>query len=85
MADAPGALADMDKSTDLYRDFTQTWVKKASVHMELGEMIFFLNTVLVLMVAFWLLQAKRWRPTRTLRLQPRSTLKIPTFTTTAVK
>lgn len=36
MADAPGALADMDKSTDLYRGFTQTWIKKASVHMELG-------------------------------------------------
>lgn len=37
MGDAPSALADLDRSTTLYPEFTQTWVKKASVHMELGE------------------------------------------------
>lgn len=36
MGDATNALEDLDKATDLDRSFTQTWVKKASVHMELG-------------------------------------------------
>lgn len=38
IGDAPGALSDMNESTDLAPDYTQTWVKKASVHMELGRL-----------------------------------------------
>jgi import receptor subunit TOM70 len=37
IGDAPGALKDMNESTDLSSEYTQTWVKKASVHMELGK------------------------------------------------
>ena len=35
MGDAPGALEDLNKSAELSPNYTQTWVKKASVHMEL--------------------------------------------------
>lgn len=38
IGDATGALADMNESTELFHDYTQTWVKKASVHMELGAL-----------------------------------------------
>lgn len=34
---ADKALADFDKSTELCPDYVQSWVKKASVHMELGD------------------------------------------------
>lgn len=34
---AEKALADFDKSTELSPDYVQSWVKKASVHMELGD------------------------------------------------
>jgi import receptor subunit TOM70 len=37
MGNAPEALSDMDKSTRLDPKFTQTWIKKASVHMEVGK------------------------------------------------
>jgi import receptor subunit TOM70 len=37
MGNPQGALEDLDLATDLDRSFTQSWVKKASVHMELGE------------------------------------------------
>jgi len=37
IGDAPGALKDMNESTDLSSEYTQTWVKKASVHMELAD------------------------------------------------
>ena len=37
IGDAPGALSDMEESVSLYPDYTQTWVKKASVHMELSD------------------------------------------------
>lgn len=36
MSEAPGALEDLDKATALYPEGVQAWVKKASVHMELG-------------------------------------------------
>ncbi|KAK9900109.1 ADP ATP carrier receptor [Cystobasidium minutum MCA 4210] len=35
IGDSAGALKDLDESTTLDPKFTQTWVKKASVHMEL--------------------------------------------------
>ena len=35
IGDAPGALEALEESTTLCPDFTQTWVKKASVYMEL--------------------------------------------------
>ena len=31
------ALHELDRSTDFDPDFTQTWVKKASVHMEIAS------------------------------------------------
>ena len=34
---SPEALDDLDRATDLDPDNTQSWVKKASVHMELGD------------------------------------------------
>ena len=34
---AQRALADFDRSTDLRPEYVQSWVKKASVHMELGD------------------------------------------------
>lgn len=34
---SPEALDDLDSATDLDPDNTQSWVKKASVHMELGD------------------------------------------------
>lgn len=37
MSDAEGALADLDAATDVDPDSAQSWVKKASVHMELGR------------------------------------------------
>lgn len=37
IGDAPGALKDLEESVKLDPEFTQTWVKKASVHMELCE------------------------------------------------
>jgi import receptor subunit TOM70 len=39
MGDAASALEDLDYSTQLNHDDVQTWVKKASVHMELGESV----------------------------------------------
>lgn len=35
IGDSAGALEDLDQSTNLDPKYTQTWVKKASVHMEL--------------------------------------------------
>jgi import receptor subunit TOM70 len=35
IGDAPGALEALDESSKLCPEFTQTWVKKASVYMEL--------------------------------------------------
>lgn len=37
MSDAPAALKDLDEATDLWAAGVQSWVKKASVHMELGQ------------------------------------------------
>lgn len=37
IGDAQGALKDLEESTEYDADFTQTWVKKASVHMELAD------------------------------------------------
>ncbi|GAA5880681.1 hypothetical protein JCM3774_002793 [Rhodotorula dairenensis] len=37
MSDAEGALADLDEATRVKPDNAQSWVKKASVHMELGK------------------------------------------------
>lgn len=37
IGDAQGALADLEESTECDDKFTQTWVKKASVHMELSK------------------------------------------------
>ncbi|SGY34948.1 BQ5605_C002g01706 [Microbotryum silenes-dioicae] len=37
MSDAPAALVDLDEATSLSPTGTQSWVKKASVHMELGQ------------------------------------------------
>ncbi|PWN31010.1 putative mitochondrial precursor protein import receptor tom70 [Jaminaea rosea] len=34
---APGALEDLNQATELQPSHVQSWVKKASVHMELGE------------------------------------------------
>lgn len=34
---APGALEDLNQATELAPNHVQSWVKKASVHMELGE------------------------------------------------
>jgi import receptor subunit TOM70 len=36
MSDAAAALEDLDRSTTLWPEGVQSWVKKASVHMELG-------------------------------------------------
>jgi import receptor subunit TOM70 len=36
MSDALGAKADLEKSLDIKPDLVQSWVKIASVHMELG-------------------------------------------------
>lgn len=36
IGDSEGARADLEKSLDLKPDFVQSWVKIASVHMELG-------------------------------------------------
>lgn len=37
MSEAESALVDLDRSTELKADYAVTWVKKASVHMELGR------------------------------------------------
>lgn len=37
MSDAAGALADLDEATRVKPANAQSWVKKASVHMELGK------------------------------------------------
>ncbi|KAK4058141.1 TOM (translocase of outer membrane) complex component [Microbotryomycetes sp. JL221] len=37
MSDAREALADLDESTRIWPEGAQSWVKKASVHMELGQ------------------------------------------------
>ncbi|WOO81924.1 Mitochondrial import receptor subunit tom70 [Vanrija pseudolonga] len=37
IGDSLGAKADLEKSLDLVPDFVQSWVKIASVHMELGD------------------------------------------------
>jgi mitochondrial import receptor subunit TOM70 len=39
MGDANGAREDLEKSLDIKPDFVQSWVKIASVHMELGTII----------------------------------------------
>lgn len=36
MGDAPAALEDLDRSTSIWSTGVQAYVKKASVHMELG-------------------------------------------------
>jgi import receptor subunit TOM70 len=38
MGDSIGAKIDLEKSLDLVPSFVQSWVKIASVHMELGEL-----------------------------------------------
>lgn len=37
IGNAKAALEDLDRSTQLKPEFTQSWVKKASVHMELSD------------------------------------------------
>ena len=37
IGDSVGARDDLQKSLDLVPEFVQSWVKIASVHMELGE------------------------------------------------
>ncbi|CAD6891008.1 unnamed protein product [Tilletia laevis] len=37
IGDAPGALEDLNRSTELKPDYVQSWVKKASVLMELSD------------------------------------------------
>jgi len=37
MSDALGAKNDLEKSLEIKPDLVQSWVKIASVHMELGE------------------------------------------------
>ena len=37
IGDSLGAKTDLEKSLDLVPSFVQSWVKIASVHMELGE------------------------------------------------
>lgn len=37
ISDAQGALADLDEATRVHPQDAQSWVKKASVHMELGR------------------------------------------------
>ena len=37
IGDSVGAKEDLEKSLDLVPDFVQSWVKIASVHMELGK------------------------------------------------
>ncbi|KAL9937863.1 hypothetical protein V8E36_003408 [Tilletia maclaganii] len=37
IGDAPGALEDLNRSTELQPDYVQSWVKKASVLMELSD------------------------------------------------
>jgi import receptor subunit TOM70 len=37
VSDTPGALVDLDESTKIAPREAQAWVKKASVHMELGQ------------------------------------------------
>lgn len=37
MSDAQGALKDLDEATSIWPAGAQSWVKKASVHMELGD------------------------------------------------
>ena len=38
IGDSTGARDDLQKSLDLVPTFVQSWVKIASVHMELGEL-----------------------------------------------
>jgi import receptor subunit TOM70 len=37
VGDSIGAKADLEKSLDIWPEFVQSWVKIASVHMELGQ------------------------------------------------
>lgn len=37
MSDAKGALEDLEQATRVNEQNGQSWVKKASVHMELGK------------------------------------------------
>lgn len=37
IGDSLGAKADLEKSLDIWPEFVQSWVKIASVHMELGQ------------------------------------------------
>jgi import receptor subunit TOM70 len=68
MGNPAGALEDLNLSTDLDRSFIQSWVKKASVHMELGACLF---------SHFWAWltcgQGKRKRPSKISPLPSRST------------
>jgi len=41
IGDSEGAKTDLEKSLDILPSFVQSWVKIASVHMELGELILF--------------------------------------------
>lgn len=36
IGDSEGAKDDLEKALDIWPEFTQAWVKIASVHMELG-------------------------------------------------
>jgi len=38
IGDSEGAKTDLEKSLDILPSFVQSWVKIASVHMELGEL-----------------------------------------------
>jgi len=38
IGDSIGAKADLEKSLDIWPEFVQSWVKIASVHMELGQL-----------------------------------------------
>ena len=41
IGDSEGAKTDLEKSLDILPSFVQSWVKIASVHMELGKLIQF--------------------------------------------
>jgi len=38
IGDSEGAKTDLEKSLDILPSFVQSWVKIASVHMELGKL-----------------------------------------------
>jgi hypothetical protein len=39
IGDSEGAKTDLEKSLDILPSFVQSWVKIASVHMELGKLV----------------------------------------------